>query len=339
YYFVMPEKPGGTMTEKAIVGAGSALVDLLLKEKDEFVKNMGSEKGGMTLVNLDTIEKALEASSSSYELVPGGSACNTLVGIGTLGGKSRMIGKCGKDKLAEVFRNGIIKAGVEDILGVSDTPTGRVLSIVTPDAQRTMFTFLGAAAELSPQDIRSGHFENTAIVHLEGYQLFNREVTEAVIRETRNAQAQLSLDLASFEVVEASRSYLEKIIPEQVDILIANEDEARAYTGKSEEESLDIFSRMTDIAVVKLGGKGAVIARGNERCVLQAENVEVVDTTGAGDLWASGFLFGLTHGYSLEHAGRLAVRVASEVVQVMGAVIPSKGWERIYQFKRELENN
>lgn len=325
------------MARDTIVGAGAVLVDLLIEESDDFVGNLVAKKGGMVLVEKERIDEILKASPSSAKIVPGGSACNTLVGISALRGKTRMIGKSGRDKMAEVFKSGLETAGVEGVLSTSEKETGRVLSIVTPDAQRTMFTFLGASEQLSPADIKSRCFNDASIVHLEGYLLFNVPVVDAIIKKVHDVQARLCLDLASFQVVEATRNYLQEILRSQVNILIANEDEAKAYTGKDERESLEILSQFAEIAVVKLGKKGALVARGKERIYVRAEEVNALDTTGAGDLWASGFLYGLNNDYSLENSARLGARVASEVVQVMGAVIPPEGWTRINAFKAKLE--
>ncbi|MBF0432868.1 MAG: adenosine kinase [Fibrobacteria bacterium] len=324
------------MPKTLVAGAGSALVDLLIEENDDYITSMGAEKGGMTLVELEKINEALEKASGSPQVVPGGSACNTLVGISSLGGEALMIGRSGKDEMAELFNRGLEQSGVQAQIGTSDTSTGRVLSVVTPDAQRTMFTYLGAAAELNPQDVQQSFFNEAAIVHLEGYQLFNQPLTEAVLKGAKEAGAMLSLDLASFEVVGATKAFLESIIPEYVDILIANEDEAKAYTGKNEEDSLEIFSKLAKIAVVKKGKHGALASRDGEKVAVEAKLVKAIDTTGAGDLWASGFLYGLTHDYSLEQAAKLGACVASEVVQVMGAVIPEDGWLRIKAFNEQL---
>jgi sugar/nucleoside kinase (ribokinase family) len=322
-----------------IVGAGAPLVDLLLEESDDFIARLGSPKGGMTMVGSDHIDSAVRATGASVTVVPGGSACNTLVGIGRLGGRARLVGRLGRDTLGETFKDGLARAGVEGRLAHSDTPTGRVLSVVTPDAQRTMFTSLGAAAELTPSDLEHGHFEDAAIVHIEGYQLFNRPVVERLVALARNCGARLSIDLASFQVVEACRDLLERLVAEDVDILLANEDEARAYTGLEPEASLDRFAALVDVAVVKLGERGALLASGQRRVRVEALKVKAVDTTGAGDLWASGFLYGLAHGHDLEAAGRLGAVVASEVVQVMGAAIGDDGWRRIEAFRRSIEES
>ena len=324
------------MTKPLIVGAGSPLVDLLVEEDDAFVERLGSEKGGMELVDSDVIDGAVQSTSAEVSYVPGGSACNTLVGIGKLGGRARMIGRLGKDSLADIFQNGLSTAGVESGIIQSDAPTGRVLSVVTPDAQRTMFTCLGAAAEFHPDDVDGSHFEAATIVHVEGYQLFNRALVDKILTLSRQSGAKLSLDLASFQVVRACKPLLEQIIPESVDILLANEDEAKEFSGVGEEESLEQFAKLVDIAVVKLGERGALIARGDERLQVNASLVEAIDTTGAGDLWASGFLYGIAHGLDLERSARLGAAVAAEVVQVLGAAIPDERWEELRRLRDRL---
>lgn len=318
-----------------VAGVGAALVDLLVEEEDQFITRLGSAKGGMTLVELDTIDTALKSTLAPLKMVPGGSACNTIVGIGNLGGKARMIGRLGKDALGKAFLDGLVKAGVDHRIRQSDMPTGRVLSVVTPDAQRTMFTFLGASSQLAPEDVNLEDLSDVGMVHLEGYLLFNRPVVEKIIAVAKQAKAKIVLDLGSYQVVEFCRDFLEQILP-SVDIVLANEDEAKAYTGMGESESLEILAGKVETAVVKIGKKGVLVAQGKARHMVEAHLVKAVDTTGAGDLWASGFLFGLTQGLSLENAARLGCKVGSEVVQVMGAVIPDVGWQRVHQYRSDL---
>lgn len=318
-----------------VVGVGAALMDLLVEEKDQFVTQLGSEKGGMTLVDQPIIDKALKDTTAKVKIVPGGSACNTMVGIGNLGGKSRMIGRVGQDDLGKAFLDGLKKAGVDRRIRESDQATGRVLSVVTPDAQRTMFTFLGASSQLSPDDLKLEDVSDAGMVLLEGYLLFNRPVVEKILALAKQAKAKVVLDLASFQVVDICREFIDQIIP-SVDIVLANEDEAKAYTGLGESASLDLLAGKVETAVVKIGKKGALLARGKERHAVEAHLVKAIDTTGAGDLWASGFLFGLTQGLSLDNAARLGCKVGSEVVQVMGAVIPEEGWQRVHQYRKGL---
>lgn len=322
------------------VGVGAALVDLLLEEKDDFLRNLGAEKGGMTLVEANLIEKALKGTTAEIKTVPGGSACNTLVGIGNLGGRARMIGRVGRDALADHFRAGLKAARVEENLLISDdNETGRVLSVVTPDAQRTMFTYLGASSGIQPSDLSDKDFEGAALVHLEGYLLFNRPVVDRVLELARKHHVRVALDMGSFQVVEICRALIDELFEKKlIDILLANEDEAKAYTGLGDSDSLEVFAQKVDTAVVKIGKDGALVAHGSVRLNVDAHRVEALDTTGAGDLWASGFLYGLNHGLSLESAANLGCKVGSEVVQVMGAVIPSHGWDRIHAYHLELKS-
>ena len=317
--------------KKLIVGVGSALIDILAHADEGFLSKTGAVKGGMTYVNKEFIDETLLLSSQPATLVPGGSACNTVVGVGKLGGMARFVGKCGSGAMAEFFENDLKRQNVEPALLRSDSPTGRVLSIITPDAQRSMFTFLGASAETRPQDITKACFSNAAIVHIEGYLLFNPELILKVLKTAKSAGARVSLDLASFNVVKESHELLQHIVDSFVDILIANEDEALAYTGhKDETRAIRALAEDVEMAVLKVGKRGSFIACSDQIVSIQPKTgAPVIDTTGAGDLWAAGFLYGLVNGYALEQCGELGSACGYEVCQVVGANIPDEGWERI----------
>jgi sugar/nucleoside kinase (ribokinase family) len=318
-----------------VVGVGSALVDILTREEEAFLDGAGAVKGGMVYVDKDHIESTLARAGGPPAIVPGGSACNTVVGVGMLGGRARFVGKCGNGAMGRFFEEALIRRSVEPRLSRSSTPTGRVLSVVTPDAERSMFTFLGAAAEIEEADIRVEDFEGAALVHVEGYLLFNPAVMRAALKAARQAGARVSLDLASFNVVEESREFLKEIVASFVDILIANEEEARAFTGLAEPEpAVRALASDVEIAALKLGASGSLIARGREVIAVDArrDGGAVVDTTGAGDLWAAGFLHGLTQGYGLAQSGALGSLCGYEVCRVLGASIPEEGWRRIRDF-------
>jgi sugar/nucleoside kinase (ribokinase family) len=354
YYFlnIIPEsgsrcyygKNGRNMTKmksykaappkNVMVGVGSALMDICLLESESFLHAAGAQKGGMTLVENSRIPELLMKSGIKPLLVPGGSACNTTLGFGKLGGNARFIGKRGNDEWGALFESGLRRNNVEPQLSVSSTPTGHVLSIITPDTQRSMLTFLGASSEMAPSEITGALFADAALVHLEGYLLFNRDLMLSVLSAAQKSGAAISLDMASYTVVEKSKDFLDSIIREYVDILIANEDEARVFTGqKDEEKACGILSGLVDIAVVKLGKRGSLIgSRGAiTRIPASGDGTPVLDTTGAGDLWASGFLYGLLRGLSLEESGRLGSACGYEVCRVIGAAIPDEGWKRIKQ--------
>ena len=314
-----------------IAAVGSALVDICLIEDETFLAATNAPKGGMTITTNDYIQKLMNRSGKKPVIVPGGSACNTILGIGKMGHPARFIGKRGNDDFGTLFEQGVRSHGVEPILQTSSTPTGNVLSIITPDAQRTMFTFLGASAETDPKAITPELFSDVALVHLEGYLLFNHDLILSILETAKKTGALISLDLASFTVVEASKPLLEEICEQYVDILIANEDEARSFTGfTDEQEALKALSRKADYAVLKVGSRGSHIRHDNSTITIaRMGDGSAVDTTGAGDLWAAGFLFGLVNGFSLEMCGKIGSACGYEVCQVVGAQIPDDGWKRI----------
>jgi sugar/nucleoside kinase (ribokinase family) len=316
---------------RLVVGIGSALVDILTHEDDNFLAKTGAAKGGMKLVAKEDIERTLALSAGTASIVPGGSACNTVVGIGKLGGKARFVGKCGNGDMGKLIENDLRRQNVEPVLLRSDSPTGRVLSIITPDAQRSMFTYLGASAETLPEEISVNCFKDAAIVHVEGYLLFNPELIQAALHAANQAGAKISLDLASFTVVEESKELLEQLVEDYVDILIANEDEAEAFCGfRDERLALEALSRNVEIAVLKVGARGSYISHGGGIIIVPPMgDGNALDTTGAGDLWAAGFLFGLVEGYPLEKCGEFGSACGYEVCQAIGANIPDDGWDRI----------
>ncbi len=314
-----------------IVGVGSALVDILCHEPEGFPEQSGVQKGGMTYVESLDIDRVLMKTTCEPVIVAGGSACNTIVGLGMMGAKARFVGKLGDDKTGALFEAGVKQSGAGAVLIRSKSPTGRVLSIITPDAQRSMLTFLGASAELEPADVTASCFADAAVVLLEGYLVFNETLLRHAVATAKGAGAKIALDLASFTVVSEKRALLNEIVDNFVDILIANEDEARVFTGESNDDAA--FRKLApraEIVVMKRGKEGSKIARGSE--VVEAAAVTggpVVDTTGAGDLWAAGFLFGLTNGFSLAGAGALASRCGCEVCPVDGAASPEAAWTQI----------
>jgi sugar/nucleoside kinase (ribokinase family) len=317
--------------KKLIVGAGSALIDILICENEDFLIKTGAAKGGMTYVEKEFIEQSLTICSKPPTIVPGGSACNTVVGIGKLGGHARFVSTCGRGEMGQFFENELKRQNVEPFFFRSNLPTGRVLSIVTPDTQRSMFTFLGASANASPQEISEQCFEGAAIVHIEGYLLFNSDLILRVLETARACGALISLDFPSYNSVAKYYELLRHVIETYVDILMANEDEALAYTGYSDEtRAVRALAEKVQIAVLKAGARGSFIAYNGEVLTIPPAGIDnVIDTTGAGDLWAAGFLHGLVSGYPLEKCGQLGSVCGYEVCQVLGANIPETGWERI----------
>ena len=316
---------------RLVVGIGSVLVDIIVPASEEFVGRAGVPKGGMVYFDADTIQQVLHRADGKAQVVPGGAACNTILGVACLGGETRFLGKRGQDEFGHLFEEGLGRHRVDPFLIKAPTPTGRVLSLITPDSQRTMLTYLGAAAEMTPSEIPANAFEGAAIALIEGYLVYNRDLFLFALDQARAAGAKIVLDLASFTVVEENREFLEAVIQEYVDIVVANEDEATAFTGCREEPAaLEALANLADLAVLKLGARGSMIAaKGRVYCIESIPADDIVDTTGAGDLWAAGFLYGLVNGMPLEVCGKLASVCGYEVCRVMGASIPDETWQRI----------
>lgn len=312
-----------------LIGVGSPLVDLLLRVDDDFVTNhAGGGKGGMQMVEAPLIADLVSWSGKLPVRAPGGASANTTVGTSNLGISAAFLGCCGSDDLAQFYRDSLTSQGCGDRLIGVDAPTGRVLSLITPDAQRTMRTCLGAAAQLSTAHVGPEAFAGAKVAMIEGYLLFNHDLARAAIRGAKAAGCAVALDFASFEVVKYNKDVIAELLP-SVDILFANEDEAAAWNGDGPEAALaDLASRVA-IAAVKLGKDGAWIRRGTETVRVQADAVEAVDTTGAGDCWAAGFLAAWLRGLDLTRCGRIAALSGAAAVQVVGAQPPRDAWLRI----------
>lgn len=320
------------MSEIKVLGAGSPMLDILVRVEDAFIDSIDGDKGGMLLVPPEELDAILAKTSGKTVTAPGGSAANTIFGLAHLGVGTGLLGKVGRDSQAELYRSLYEKMGgdASRFKYNESVPTGRCLSLVTPDSERTMRTDLGAAATLTPEELTLADFAGYSHLHMEGYLLFNFDLAKRTLVLAKEAGCSVSLDMASFEVVNASKNALPDLLKNYVDIVFANEDEASAFCGSEDpSDALKAFSALVDTTAVKLGEKGAVISHAGETANIAANLVSAVDTTGAGDLWASGFLFGFLRGLPLADCGRYGSIVASEVVQVMGAAIPEAGWTRI----------
>ena len=318
---------------KKLIGVGSALVDTLAFVPDSFIANISGEKGGMLLLESaqekSNLKKALPDELSQ---APGGSAANTACGIAQLGNPAAMLCKVGTDEAGKFYRQGMADIGVSTTsFKVSDSvETGECISMITPDSQRTMRTDLGASATMELAEITVADFANCDLVHIEGYMLFNRDLMLHILKTAKDAGCEIGLDLAAPEVVQASLDILPNLLAEYVDIVYANEDEAAAFANSADEEqALQELAKLCKVAVVKIGKRGAMISHDGKVTKIDAQLVDAVDTTGAGDLWAAGFLYGYLNDWSMQRSGDLAAKVAAEVVQQVGATIPNNIWNEL----------
>lgn len=316
-----------------VIGVGSPIVDTLIRVDDAVLASVGGEKGGMELVSDEWMSATLARLEGDRTEAPGGSAGNTAAGLARLGARVSFLGKVGDDSGGRFYLERFAELGGDTArFKVGNCPNGRCLSLVTPDSERTMRTNLGAAMTLSPDEVTIADFEGVRHAHIEGYLLFNPELMDKVLRSAVATGCTVSLDLASFEVVNAARDRLPGILEESVDLVFANEEEAAAYFGGAGTPR-DWALRLAEIcgtAAVKVGRDGAYIAAGGRIDHVPARPVTaVVDTTGAGDLWAAGFLYGWSRGAEMDDCGRMGAVLAAEVIQVLGADIPAAAWQRI----------
>lgn len=322
------------MANKFAIGVGSALMDIILQESDEFLVKNEILKGGMSLVDADFADNLLAKTENRNKAIiaPGGSACNTTIGLGRLCGQAKFIGCCGNDELGKQYQAALKKNNVEAVLTIcNQAATGRCAAVVTPDTQRSMNTYLGASGYTDPNMFTPEIFAGASLVHIEGYLIFNEKLLRAVLENAKKAGIKVSLDMASFNVIESNLELVKELVKKYVDIVLANEDEARAYTGLTDEKAaLDKIAEDCEIAVVKLGKRGSLVkTAGKAYEIAPVGEEKAKDTTGAGDLWASGFLYGVINGLSIEKSGFIGSLCGYEVCRVFGAHIPDERWNYI----------
>ena len=312
-----------------VLAIGAPIMDQILLVSEEYMGMIPGEKGGMQIVDYPYLEKALRNTSAKPVIVPGGSASNALKGMASLGDKCAIIGKIGADKVGRLYSQEMLRYGIISLFRETATPTAQVLSFVTPDGQRTMRCFVGASVEMRGDELTSQEFERVKLVHIEGYSIYNGSLMEVAMQLAKRAGAKVSLDLGSFEIVRKFKDKLLVLLDKYVDIVFANEDEARALTNVSEEESCDYLAKFCDVAIVLMGREGCWVRRGLEKYRCKAYPVKPVDTTGAGDMFISAFLHGLLKGHTLikcAHYGALAGRAA---VLSLGVELAPETWKAI----------
>ncbi len=333
-------KPNEKPAKKAILGIGNALVDVMFSLSDDNLLNQfGLPKGSMTLVDAPLSEK-IQAGAKHLprEIHTGGSAANTIHGIAKLGGSCGYLGKISKDEFGDFFQSEFERENIRTHLFYSATATGKATALISADSERTFGTYLGAAMELSAKDLSESEFDNYGYLHIEGYLVQNHALIETAVKMAKNAGLKVAIDMASFNVVEANLDFLKKLVAEYVDIVFANEEEAKSFTGFEPEDALNAIAGICEIAVVKIGANGSLIKRGNELVRIAAIPAKSIDTTGAGDIYASGFLYALSEGYPLEKAGTLGSFLSGKVVEVMGAKIPDSQWPALLEETSKILN-
>lgn len=316
---------------KKVLGMGNALVDVMTKlENDELLGELNLPKGSMQLVDADFSHQVIQKTSALKPIMTsGGSAANTVHGLAKLGIETGFIGKVGHDELGRFFEDNLVAIGTKPVLLKSKTSTGKAIALVTPDSERTFATCLGAAIELTPDELNDDMFEGYDYFHIEGYLVQNHALIESAMKIAKSKGIKISLDMASYNVVEDNLDFLKRMVDEYVDIIFANEEEAKAFTGKEPEEALNILACLSNIAIVKIGKQGSLIKRGKEMSRVGIIGIDSFDTTGAGDLYAAGFIYGLSKNESMQECGRLGALLSGKVIENLGAKISNEGWKFI----------
>ncbi|MDY6967104.1 MAG: adenosine kinase [Spirochaetota bacterium] len=311
-----------------IVGIGSPLLDYIIQVDDVILTELDLKKGHMHLIDEEKSRAILQRMEDySMDITPGGSSANSLAGISNFGGKTLLLGKVGHDSNGERYIYESHKAGIDTRLSKHEGMTGHAITFITPDSERTFATHLGAALHFTKDDIVNEDILNCKILHIEGYILEPLEFREAAFYAMEIARSNnilISIDLADPSLIQRIRNVFTKAVTEYADIVFVNEDEAKEFTGEEEEEALDILHSMCSIAVVKLGERGSLIKKDREIYRIPSYQVDVVNTNGAGDMYAAGVLYGIVKDIPIERAGRIGSYSSSLVVARIGARLEEK---------------
>lgn len=319
--------------KKCVIGIGNALTDMLVNlSNDNVLTEYQLAKGSMSLVD-SQLQTAISKSVAGlpYSLSLGGSAANTIRAMARLGTPTAFIGKVGEDNTGDFYEQALRNIGVTPYILRSENKSGKCVALVSKDGERTFVTHLGAALDLTAEEIDGAIFDSYDYLYIEGYLVQDHDLIRKTIERAKEHRLKVVIDLASFNVVEENRDFLRDIVERYVDILFANEDEARAFSGESEPiNALQYISSMCELAVVKIGTRGALIKRGEELVhvgIMAA--AKRVDTTGAGDFYAAGFMAGLCEGLTLRQCGTMGAITAGKVIEIVGTTLSEEAWGEI----------
>jgi len=324
-----------------ILGMGNALVDIITTlEDDTLLETFGLPKGSMTLVDHETSNFInIQTAGLKKQKASGGSAANTIHGLAHMGVKTGFVGMVGDDDLGKFFFKDMKSKKINPMLFKSIRETGRAVALISPDSERTFATYLGAAVELSTEDLDSNVFTGYDYLYLEGYLVQDHALIEKAVRLAKMKGMKICIDLASYNIVEEHRPFFLELIRNQVDIVFANNQEAEALTGEQPEKAVEILGGYTEIAIVKTGAEGSLIFADGALHKIGIRPSKPIDTTGAGDMYASGFLYGLVNGLSLDTCGNIGAILSGRVIEVLGAKMDESTWENIRRQVRAIMEN
>jgi len=318
-----------------VLGMGNALVDIIARiDGDEILESFGLPRGSMTLVDLDTSNYIhSETAGMSKTKASGGSAANTIHGLSHLGIETGFVGSVGDDEMGKFFKKDMMINKITPILFRSMKETGRAMTLISKDSERTFATYLGAAVDLTEEDISHEIFKGYDYFYIEGYLVQDKMMFEKALRLAAGAGLKICLDLSSYNIVEDHADFFKTMISEYVDILFGNEEEIRALTGKSPEDGAREISRICDLIVIKLGAEGSFCVCREGLVRVGVRPSKAIDTTGAGDLYAAGFIYGHLKGLPAETCGKIGAILAGRIIEMVGAKMDESHWELL---RREI---
>ncbi len=327
---------------KRIIGIGNALTDVLVNiQSEKVLSDFGLPKGSMSLVDASLQRKISENTADlPHTLSLGGSASNTIRAMAKLGVEVGFIGKVGLDNTGLFFEKALQNLNIAPCIFRGTQHSGRCVSLVSSDGERTMATYLGAAMELSAGEITHNIFDGYDCLYIEGYLVQDRNLIMKAVKTAKECGLQVAIDLASFNIVEENRDFLLEVVEKYVDILFANEQEAETFTRHSDPvKALEAIAANCRLTVVKIGTRGAYIKHEGQEMIhvgIMAA-AQRVDTTGAGDFYAAGFLAGLSQGLSLRQCGTIGAITAGKVIEVIGTTFGEETWEDIYRLVEKVK--
>ena len=318
---------------KHIIGIGNALTDALVRiENDSVLDTLSLPKGSMQLIDehrLPAIRTMMGTMNVSE--ATGGSAGNTMLALANLGAIPGFIGKVGDDDFGRFFSSNATAHGIRPQMVISRTlPSGVAHTFISPDGERTFATYLGAAGDMQADDLCPEMFDGYDYLYIEGYLVQNHDLILRVIELAKAKGLKLCLDLASYNIVESDHAFFEQILTDSIDVVFANEEEARAFAHCEPGKALERLAELCEVAVVKLGSKGSSIMYQGQKTVADCLPVkDVVDTTGAGDFYAAGVMFGILNGWNMDRCARAGTLLAGSVIQSVGTTLPASEWKNL----------
>jgi sugar/nucleoside kinase (ribokinase family) len=314
-----------------VLSLSAAIVDHFFLISEEQLRTITIEKGTWAPIDHATLTEILERNPNISRMVTGGSGVNVIKGLAHFKHRCAVVGKIGSDDKGEFFLRNMRRAGVDSYLEQGKLPTGQAICFITPDAERTFRSYLGASHSLTDMQLKDEYFEGVKLFHVEGYQVVDPDLVLRSLKKAKEKGVMISLDLANVEIVRRNKEFLFQILPDYIDILFCNELEAKELTGLPPKEACSNLASLCQIAVVTMSERGCWTQSGKSLFYSPAFAVNALDSTGAGDLFASGFLHGYLTNEPLQKCAWLGCLTASYVVKMLGAEIPDQIWDEIHQ--------